>query len=152
MSDDQIKTRQGSIPGKTMDALKGVLEAAGLHIQNVHIYLPHNRQNGVFWVAVGAHDGEVIAIHGMSIAGTSVRNGMVITRHEGTLWQALANRTRSRGKSAKVDYGNAIDWAAEPMVDRLAKCVESLIGHDLVSEATADKLRKKITAMKEGQR
>lgn len=152
MNQDQIETKQSSISGKTADALKNVLELASIAIDNgPHIYLPHKRENGVYWVAVGKYMGETIAIHGMSIAGDSVRNGMVITRHSGTLWQAVANKQRTRGKVARANYGNALEWPAEPMIDRLARCLEAFYGHDLLSDAATDKLRKKLTAMKEGR-
>lgn len=149
MNDNKITTRPGSVTGRTVDALKSVLEDAGMNVSNAHIYLPHKRENGVYWIAIGTYCGQLIAVHGMSVAGTCVRNGMVITA--GAVWQAVANSTRSRGKAAKIDYGNALAWPAEPMVDRIEKCIETIIGNGMTTEAFADKLRKKAADMKGGK-
>lgn len=149
---DSIMTKPRSIPGKTRDALIAALEDVGIAVDNAFIYLPHKRENGVFWIAVGTRDKDVIAIHGKSIAGNSVKNGMVITHQSGTLWTAVANSRKPRRGPKAVSYGNALTWDKEPMVDRLAKCVECILGHEMLLGATAEKLRRKMAEIKESQR
>ena len=90
-----------------------------------------------------------IAIHGKGVAALAVKQGMVLTRYEGNLWHAVANSVRPRRKPPTEELGNALQWEAEPMIDRLNKCLGVLVGYDLVTDAVHKKIRDQISELRQ---
>lgn len=148
--DDKIQVNPGRKCSTTGESLENALNEAGIVLDSAPvIYMPHKRVNGVYWLALGKRDGDAIAIHGKGVAALAVKQGMVLTRYEGNLWHAVANSVRPRRKPPTEELGNALQWEAEPMIDRLNKCLGVLVGYDLVTDAVHKKIRDQISELRQ---
>jgi len=150
MNSDKIRVNPGRKASTTGESIENALAEAGIVLDSAPIiYMPQKRQNGVYWIALGKRDGAAIAIHGRGVASLAVKQGMLLTRYEGNLWHAAANSIRPRRKPPTEQLGNAIQWDAEPMIDRLNKCLGVLVGYDLVTEAVQKKIRDQISELRQ---
>jgi len=147
---DKIRVNPGRKANTTGESIENALAEAGIVLDySPTIYMPQKRVNGVYWIALGKKDGDPIAIHGRGVASLAVKQGMLLTRYEGNLWHASANSIRPRRKPPSEQLGNAIQWDAEPMIDRLNKCLGVLVGYDLVTEAVQKKIRDQISELRQ---
>jgi len=150
MNSDKIRVNPGRKASTTGESIENALAEAGIVLDySPTIYMPQKRVNGVYWIALGKKDGDPIAIHGRGVASLAVKQGMLLTRYEGNLWHAAANSIRPRRKPPSEQLGNAIQWDAEPMIDRLNKCLGVLVGYDLVTEAVQKKIRDQISELRQ---
>lgn len=150
MSNNKIQVNPGRKASTTGESIENALAEAGIVLDSAPvIYMPQKRVNGVYWLALGKRNGDAIAIHGKGVAAMAVKQGMVLTRYEGNLWHAVANSVRPRRKPPTEELGNAIMWPAEPMIDRINRCMGVIEGFVQLTEAVQKKIRDQISELRQ---
>lgn len=142
---EPIKIPARRIHGTTSDSISRCLELAGFIVDTVVIYLPHKRENGVFWIAlVKDTNKEPLAIHGRDVGSKCVRHGMVLTPHDGNLWHANPNPHKPVREPVNEPEPNSLRWEAEPLCERLQRILGVLLANECITKTMADIVQQRI--------